>query len=89
MNQRWKLDFYLISKLLTNLNYFISTGYKAHIPGIGSANIFGQSYAKSTAVAVKGEYSNKVDLPSDERYLTISKQYFTKPKVRSEEEGKN
>lgn len=62
-------------------------GYKAHIPGIGSANIFGQSYAKSTAVAVKGEYCNKVDLPFDERYQTISKQYFTKPKVRSEEEG--
>ena len=62
-------------------------GYKAHIPGINSANIFGQSYAKTTAVAVKDEYCNKVDLPPNERYQTISKQYFTKPKIRSIEEG--
>jgi len=69
------------------MKIIIIKGYKAHIPGINSANIFGQSYAKTTSVAVKNEYCNKVDLPADERYHTISKQYFTKPKIRSNEES--
>jgi hypothetical protein len=64
-------------------------GYKAHIPGIYSSNIFGMGYSKSTAVAVKGEYCNKADLPAEERYDSMMKHYFGKPKVRSNEEGKN
>jgi hypothetical protein len=63
-------------------------GYVAHIPGIKSANIFGQSYAKSTAIAIKNEYCNKGDLPPNERYQTISNIYFTDPKIRSIEEGR-
>ena len=76
-------------KFLSFFNFFIFyLGYKAHIPGISSANLFGNSYAKTTAVAVKDEYCNKVDLPPNERYETIAKQYFTKPKIRSIEESK-
>jgi len=44
------------------------------------------SYAKSTAVSIKGEYCKKSDLPSSDRYQTVTKMYFDKPKVRSEQE---
>ncbi len=63
-------------------------GYKAHIPGMYSSNLFGISYAKATAVAVKGEYCKKADLPPEERYLSTTKKYYDKPKKRSEEERK-
>lgn len=47
------------------------------------------NYAKSTAVAIKEDYCRGSDLPAGERYKTINKQYFGKPKFRSEEEGIN
>jgi len=61
-------------------------GYTAHLPGKESSNIFGMSYAKATATVIKGNYNKKIDLPAEERYKTINNIYFTKPKVRSEEE---
>lgn len=60
-------------------------GYTAHLPGKKSSNIFGMSYAKSTAQAIKGDYCKKIDLPSSDRYKTMNNVYFTKPKMRSEE----
>jgi len=62
-------------------------GYKAHIPGVKSSNIFGMSYAKTSAVAIKGDYCKKADLPSQERYTTISNKYYDNPKKRSQDEG--
>jgi hypothetical protein len=59
-------------------------GYKAHIPGIYSSNIHGISYTKSTALAIKGDYSKNIDIPSDERYTTTTKKYFQKPVVRED-----
>lgn len=57
-------------------------GYKAHVPGIYSSNIFGINYARSTAVAVKGDYCKTVDLPPKERYTTVSKSFFTNPRKK-------
>jgi hypothetical protein len=62
-------------------------GYKAHIPGIYSSNIHGQSYTKSTALAIKGEYSKNIDLPSEDRYTSTNRKYFKKPLVRHEDDG--
>lgn len=62
-------------------------GYTAHLPGKESSNIFGMSYAKATASVIKGDYCKKTDLPAEERYKTINNLFFTKPKVRSDEEG--
>jgi len=45
------------------------------------------SYTKSTALAIKGEYSKNIDLPSQDRYMTMTKQYFQKPVVRHENDG--
>jgi hypothetical protein len=61
-------------------------GYTAHLPGKQSSNIFGMSYAKATAHAIKGDYCKKNDLPADERYKTINSLYFEKPKMRSDED---
>lgn len=63
-------------------------GYKAHIPGMYSSNIFGMSYSKASSVAVKGDYCKTADLPSNERYRTMTKMYYDKPKMRSEKEGR-
>jgi hypothetical protein len=63
-------------------------GYQGHIPGIYGSNILGTSYAKATAVAIKGDYCKERDLPSDEKYKTITKLYYGKPKMKTEEEGK-
>lgn len=60
-------------------------GYTAHIPGKESSNIFGKSYSKATAECVKGDYCKKADLPSSDRYQTMNKLFFTKPKMRSDE----
>jgi hypothetical protein len=57
-------------------------GYKAHVPGIYSSNIYGLGYSKSTAIAVKGDYCKKIDFPSKERYLSTTNKFYPKPKVR-------
>jgi hypothetical protein len=62
-------------------------GYKAHVPGIQSANIFGMSYSKSTAVSVKGDYCKSLDYEPKDRYETMTNIFYNKPKVRSEQEG--
>jgi hypothetical protein len=51
------------------------------------SNIFGVSYAKATSIAIKGDYCKGPDLPADERYKTMQKLSYTKPKMRSNEEG--
>jgi hypothetical protein len=57
-------------------------GYRAHIPGIVSSNIFGMSYAKSTATAIKGDFVKTIDVPADDRYKSVFKKYYTKPRDR-------
>jgi len=57
--------------------------YKAHVPGIYSSNIHGMGYSKSTAIAIKGDYCKKSDLPKEEKYKSTFKAYFEKPKIRS------
>jgi hypothetical protein len=44
------------------------------------------SYTKSTALAIKGDYSKNIDLPSDERYTSTTMKYYQKPLVRHEGE---
>lgn len=42
------------------------------------------SYTKSTALAIKGEYCKKTDLPPEERYTSSTMRYYQKPLVRQE-----
>lgn len=59
-------------------------GYKAHIPHVYSENIFGQSYSRATAKAIKGDIPMGHNYTSDERYKTMTKLYFDKPKLRED-----
>ena len=59
-------------------------GFKAHVPGIYSSNIHGMGYSKSTAVAIKGDYNKTADLKPEERYVTTTRNYYGKPKTRSD-----
>jgi len=64
-------------------------GYTAHIPGIVSSNLIGMNFAKTSAVAIKGDYHKNSDIPSDDRYTTQFKKEFVLPIVKSEEEEGN
>lgn len=60
-------------------------GYKAHVPGIYSGNIIGMSYAKSTAHAIKGDYTKGFNNENpDDKYKTFNTLYYGKPKTKSE-----
>lgn len=72
-------------------------GYTGHVTGIShvtginpatkkGSNIIGMSYAKSTAIAIKGDYNKDTDVPPAERYKTIQKLSYVKPQMRSTEE---
>ena len=68
-------------------------GYTGHITGIEintkkGSNIFGKSYAKSSSIAIKGDYCNKTDLPVNERYTSEMKDRFKRPKIRSFSEAR-
>lgn len=47
------------------------------------------SYAKATSTAIKGDYVKTMDVPPDDRYKTIFKKYYTKPKMREEDGNYN
>jgi hypothetical protein len=47
------------------------------------------SYTKSTALAIKGDYSKNIDLPADDRYTSTTMKYYQKPLVRQEGEFLN
>ena len=68
-------------------------GYTGHITGIETTNkkgssIFGQSYSKSTSIAIKGDYCDRYDLPINERYKSEMRNRFQKPKIRSFSEAR-
>ena len=68
-------------------------GYTGHITGIEintkkGSNIFGKSYAKSSSIAIKGDYCNKTDLPVNERYTSEMRDRFQRPKIRSFSEAR-
>ena len=64
-------------------------GYTAHIPGIVSSNLIGMNYAKTSAVAIKGEYFKNSEVPSEDRYKTQFKKDFVVVSDKSNEEGIN
>ena len=41
------------------------------------------SYSKATSVAIKGDYSKGRDVPAEERYTSITNQFYKVPVVRS------
>lgn len=45
------------------------------------------SYSKATSVAIKGDYTRGRDVPADERYTSITNQFYKKPTVRSHLDG--
>lgn len=68
-------------------------GYTGHVTGVETttkkgSNIFGQSYAKASSIAIKGDYCNQTDLPVNERYTSEMKSKFDKPKIRSFSEAR-
>ena len=60
-------------------------GYKAHVPGVYSSNIHGMGYSKSTAIAVKGDYTKTADVTNKERYISSNNVNYKKPQMRSQE----
>ena len=72
--------------------------YPEHIPGYGGklsgiepagkkgSPIFGTSYAKATALAIKGDYNKDADIPPSERFLSIQKASYTIPQMRSKDD---
>ena len=56
-------------------------GYTGHLTGIEPAGkkgcpIFGASYAKSSAISIKGNYNKEIDVPPEDRYLSVQKKKF-------------
>jgi len=43
------------------------------------------SYTKSTALAIKGDYSKNIDLPAEDRYTSTTNKYYIKPTVRTDD----
>jgi len=41
------------------------------------------SYSKATSVAIKGDYVKGRDVPAEERYNSITNQFYKIPTVRS------
>ena len=66
-------------------------GYTGKLTGIEPAGkkgcpIFGQSYAKSSAISIKGNYNKDIDVPPEDRYLSVQKKNFVMPQMRSKED---
>ena len=66
-------------------------GYTGKLTGIEPAGkkgcpIFGQSYAKSSAISIKGNYNKDIDVPPEDRYLSVQKKNFVVPQMRSKED---
>jgi hypothetical protein len=41
------------------------------------------SYSKATSVAIKGDYIKGRDVPAEERYSSLTNQFYKVPTVRS------
>jgi hypothetical protein len=41
-------------------------------------------YSKTTAIAIKYDYQKGADVSNDDRYKTVNKIYYDKPKVRTD-----
>lgn len=41
------------------------------------------SYSKATSVAIKGDYIKGRDVPAEERYVSLTNQFYKVPTVRS------
>ena len=69
-----------------NINYILNRGHLTGIEPEGKkgCSIFGTSYAKSSAISIKGNYNKDFDIPPED--LTIHKKNFIVPKMRSKED---
>jgi hypothetical protein len=57
-------------------------GYKGHIIGMISENLFAKSYAKCTQVSIGGRNAKGHDLPAKVRFRTISSDEYTEKNFR-------
>ena len=69
-----------------NINYILN---RANLTGIEpegkkGCSIFGTSYAKSSAISIKGNYNKDFDIPPED--LIIHKKNFIVPKMRIKED---
>lgn len=60
-------------------------GYKAFLPGVYSSNIHGTGYSKISAKAIKGDYNKEFSVSPKERFISVAKEYFKKPRTMTEE----
>ena len=66
-------------------------GYTGHLTGVERGGkkgcpIFGTSYAKSSAISIKGNFNKDIDVPPEDRYLSVQKKNFVIPQMRSKED---
>ena len=52
-------------------------GYKGHVPGIHSENIFAKTYGATTSKIIGQEHTVGNNLPKDERFRTTSQEEFS------------
>jgi hypothetical protein len=69
-----------------NINYILNRGHLTGIEPEGKKGcpIFGTSYAKSSAISIKGNYNKDFDIPPED--LIIHKKNFIVPQTRSKED---
>jgi hypothetical protein len=57
-------------------------GYKGHVPGVISENVFAKSFAKTSQLSIGQRVPTGHDLPSKIRYKTTQRDEFTEKNFR-------
>ena len=62
---------------------------QTHIPGIYSSNIYGLSFSRASALAIKGDYSKGSDCSNKERFKSTNQITYQIPKIIIKEKENN
>lgn len=57
-------------------------GYAGYVPQVGSENLFGKSFAKTTAKAINGDFHKGNELTAKEKYTTEHNMEYSKKNFR-------
>ena len=61
-------------------------GYAGYIPQIQSENLFGKSFAKTSAKAINGDFEKGIKLPPKDAFQTEAQNEFNKNNFRAIQE---
>ena len=61
-------------------------GYAGYIPQINSENLFGKSFAKTSAKAINGDFENGIKLPPKDAFTTETSTEYNKKNFRAIQE---